>query len=160
MKIKLLPIEPPMAIICMCRDCSFCTRPVFAVFSAAILWSKWPRLTALASVLMIEALGSRLKLSMKRLVQGSFGPSSYSALAGESLPPGSLRLRFFSGSECSDITAIWEGTKKGREGEKWTRARVCHERMEGAGGAFLKLGQTAGLMGTLGPRDRGGPNWD
>jgi hypothetical protein len=97
-----------MAIICMCRDFSFCTRPLFAVFSAAVLWSKRPRLTALASVLVIEALGSRLKLSTKRLVQGSFGPSSYSAdtgLAGESLPLGSLRLRFFSGSECSDMMA-------------------------------------------------------
>lgn len=93
-----IPMAPPMAIICICRDFSFRARPELAVLAAAAAWSKWPRATVLPFLVMV-ALGSRLKLSTKLVVQGGGGApeSSHAGCSGAGGEPAvSLVLILFS----------------------------------------------------------------
>lgn len=64
------PIDPPIAIICMCLPFSCRESVVLAVASAAAWWSYSP-LVLPSGVFVTVAFGSRLKLSTNLVFQGA-----------------------------------------------------------------------------------------
>lgn len=81
-------MDPPIAIICKCLPFNFVARPELAVASAAARWSYCLGLVACPGF-ATWAFGSRLKLSMNRVLQfplGSAAPGAKSFLS-ELFPP-------------------------------------------------------------------------
>jgi hypothetical protein len=118
------PIDPPIAIICRCLPFNLRARGEEAVRCAAASTSNTLPSTPRAAGLVIEAFGSRLKLSHIRFSNPSLretkAPSS--AKLGDLVEP--LRLSFWSLFSISRMDGTWRSSLSGLCGGALSRTAV------------------------------------